>query len=167
MTCCNFLSSCRCRYYTFGISNADKHSLLILSNSDVFKYQPTFLCPFDCSSPSSIVLHLFSLFTADPEGRRTCLLTPSREGAGRELAIAMSKYVHAKSTLLTGTVGRLLRQDRETTLWSHVPSFTTFILFLRGHGVRQASRMYKSQDSVGRSEKANKWARTLCFATQL
>ena len=40
--------------------------------------------------------------------RETCLLSLSLEGAGRKLAIKMSKYVHAKSMLLKGIVGCLL-----------------------------------------------------------
>lgn len=48
----------------------------------------------------------FSLwFTAGPQGRGACLLTLSPEGAGKKLAITMSKYVHAKSPPAEGNCG--------------------------------------------------------------
>lgn len=63
-------------------------------------------------------------FTARRWGRGACLLTLSPEGAGRKLTITMSKYVHAKSTLLKGIVGCLL-----AGLWPHGPPHLQLLYF--------------------------------------
>lgn len=51
-------------------------------------------------------LSVFDLQQIQGGEGHVCSLSP--EGAGRKLAITMSKYVYAKSTLLKGTAGCLL-----------------------------------------------------------
>ena len=112
-----------------GISSLrDKNGPFILPVSNIIPLFFTFLTtPF-----FSFCFGSFSCcFKADPQDRGTRLLTLSPEGAGRKLAITMSKYVHAKSPLLRGIVDCLLAYTTytsETPCWEYIcPPFTTVI----------------------------------------
>lgn len=100
--------------YTTGISSSgDKHSLFILSvsTSTLSNFTPLFFTFLTALFPSFCYASFSFWFTAGPQGRGACLLTLSPEGAGKKLAITMSKYVHAKSPLLMGIVCWCMRGE--------------------------------------------------------
>lgn len=72
------------------------------------QFTPLFFTFLTALLPSFCSVSFSLWFAAGPQGRGTCLLTLSPEGTDRNLAITMSKYVHANLPILRGIEGSLL-----------------------------------------------------------